>query len=1144
MSVYFYLIILCCFAEAIWLSCAAPAAHTWIRTETLRREDGQLTYNYSDSISSLGQLLAIGTSSANRGRGEVNILRDNGGGLRRIATITNPLTNIIGDKFGQSILLFNYNGFKQVAIAALEASSGTGCVYLYQQRVDNETLWDYIQTLTPPTGTYVINFGRRMIYDGSQLLVSAERVYKSGRRFVVTSINIIGTSKYIQSDGVEATIGGDPLLVFRSVEDRDNKTYLEYFDVISDADYSLDAGRSLAVSGDTMVVGASSREQLKYGSGTDGDLDISDNKYLDGAATYNFDNIIIRNGGVLTVDHYDDVRNLGGVMTVKIRGLLYIEKGGLINLTAAGYKGGRTAFTATPPEDGQFIGGGKAASSENVGLYACDYSDTVSVGVSLGASSVGRLAINQSLPFAEACGGGGGFGTQGGKGTKVGCGTSGLGGGTYGDPTLAVLYRGSGGGSGFPWKVGAGGAGGDGGGVVHISAKRIINYGSIDANGGPGSDGGFFSGAGGGGSGGSILLVGDNLANYGTILAKGGRGGERASGSGSGGDALVRGGDGGYGRIKFDFLQTQAHGIVLPRPVNVTTYLGDVLIYKRNATTLRWALKTYLPRLPEFQFIGHSVALSGHILAVASTQGTPVTPLEQVFLIDITSIENDTSPITSYSVINDPNPTYDRLFGYEMGMDNNTLVITAKGTYETRGVTYVFHSRNFILDHSSMVTMYSRHPVPGDSFGNAIALDFPKLYIQLPLSQDETLITSNQRSVGCVVLYKHIRNISTAHSYVTCDYDVITANVTLNCTLHTFASDNYVAGDLVDLLYVTPTVDFRSVGVYTFQVRPMAAGTFLVNTTYKGIALPSVAITVTDMVVASQSTINCTSTSFVAGTPVVCNLYTGPAGTGEDIAKKEFDVVVWNLDDPLASLNGYVDISSMGQNYRSPPSQFVVTQPNVSDYRTMLPVVTFVSQGVYQVNFTTWRAGTYGVIALYQNIALAFPNPVVIDVTIPSVLVSGSYVQCPAVALPNRTLVCILHLISDTGIPADIIGFETQLPWANVTEAGYNSTFTSYEVSAINSDEGRYSILVLPDLIGTFFVNITIDGEQVPMIPSIGINVTTVYPVKCRAYPRLFNSFTLFSQATQARADETLYGVSATNAAYSNGVGFCDDPKV
>ncbi|CUF92198.1 GPI-anchored surface protein, putative, partial [Bodo saltans] len=789
---------------------ASIATQSWIRTQTLRRENGQPSYNYSDAISSLGPLLAIGTTSANRGRGEVNILKDDGGGLRRIATIANPLTADIGDGFGESILLFNYNGFKQVAIAALSAYSGVGCVYIYQQEVNNETLWDYIQVLQPPTGTYVNNFGRTMAYDGSQLLISAERVYASGRRFVVTSINVIGTAQYIQSDGVEDTIGGDPLLVYRSVPDRKNKTYLEFYTSISDADYSLNTGASMAISGDTMVVGASYREQLKYGSGTDGDLDISDVKYLDGTASYNFNTIIIRSGGVLLVDSYDDVRNLGGVMTVKIQTLLYIEKGGLINLTAAGYKGGQTSFTATPPEDGAFLGGGKKATSQNIGLYACEYSTTVSVGTNLGASSVNSLSINQSLPFAEACGGGGGYGTRGTAGTKVGCGTSGAGGGEYGDPALTVLYRGSGGGSGFPWKVGAGGAGGNGGGIVQISAKQIINYGNIDANGGPGLDGGFFSGAGGGGSGGSIMLVGDNLANYGVIRAQGGKGGTRASGSGSGGDFGVRGGDGGVGRIKFDFLQTQAHGIVLPRPVNVTTYLGDVLIYKRNASTQAWGLKTFLPRLPAFQFIGHSVALSGKMLAVASTQGTPVTPLEQVFMIDITHIQNDSSPITTYSVINSPNPKLDRLFGYRMDIENNTLVVSAEGTYETRGVVYIFESRNFVKDHKSHIAIYSRHPVTGDAFGNLFVMDYPKLYIQLPLSQDETLPANTQRSIGCVVVYKHMRNVSVANSYVTCDFYTITANVTLNCTLHTFATDHYVAGDLVDVLYITPAVDFQS----------------------------------------------------------------------------------------------------------------------------------------------------------------------------------------------------------------------------------------------------------------------------------------------------------------------------------------------
>lgn len=1125
----------------------ANATLAWHRTQTLRREDGQASYNFSDAISSLGNLVAIGSTSANRGRGEVTILRDKGGGLEQIAVIKNPTAGPIGEQFGQSLLLFNYIGFTQVAVAAVEAQSGVGCVYLFQQRVDNETLWDYIQRLDPPTGTYVIHFGRNLIYDGTQLIISAERVYKSGPRFRVTAINIVGTSKYIQSDGVENTIGGDPMLVFRSVQDRNSKTYLAFYKTISDTDFTTDTGASISVSGDLMAVGASFREPLKYGSGTDGDLDIRDVKLLDGAASYNFNSIIIRSGGVLTVDHYETIRNMGGVMTVKVKTLLYIEKGGLINLTAAGYKGGRTAFTGSAsPQDGQFLGGGGRATSKNVGVYACDYSSTVSVGVQLSETlaSVSSLAINQSLPFAEACGGGGGYGTRGTSGTKVGCGESGKGGDTYGDSAGTVLYRGSGGGSGFPWKVGAGGAGGAGGGVAHISAKRIINYGSIESNGAAGSDGGFFSGAGGGGSGGTISLIGDNLANYGTILAVGGKGGVRAKGSGSGGDFGVKGGDGGYGRIKFDFLTTQSHGIVKPRPTNITTYLGDVLLYKRNSTTLEWSLKTFIPRISEFQFIGHSVALHGNLLAVASTQGTPVSPLEQVFLIDVSTIENDTSPFT-YSVLNAPNPAVDRLFGYNMILQKSIFVVSAKGTAETRGVVYIYQDRDLLRHIHSVhpTVLRSRQPLPGDFFGNTITMDFPQLYVQLPLSQDESLPANLRRSAGCVPLYKFVRNISASSSYVTCDYTVVTANVTLNCTVHTFAKDNRAAGDLADIQFITPAVDFQSVGVYTFQVTLSAVGLVPIVVTYHHVSLASVVINVTDAVVPTLSLLTCEAPSYDAGEQVSCHIATNP-GSGEEIAAKEFDVYVFDIEDPTASIDGYNSIVN-GIVYRSPPSGFVVTNPLATDYYTLRPHVQYVSQGHYRTNFTTWGPGTFAVFALYKNTPLKFPNPVLLDVTLPAVNTTTSYVMCPAVATPNRTLVCMLHLLNSKGVPTDIPTFEHQLVLTNTTKAAYQGSIAAlYAVGAVNSDEGRYSVLVKPDKAGFFFVNVTIGSATLRMIPTIGVNISAVHPVQCREYPRLPNSFAIFNQATQARADVSLYGSSATDAAYSNGVGFCDHHKV
>lgn len=1128
----------------------APQRH-WIRTQTLRREDGQNNYNFSDSISSLGRYVAIGSATSYRGLGEVSIRYDKGDGLQQLIALRSPSASPqITDRFGQQVLLFNYQGFTQVAVAATGTNNGMGMIYVFQQNVSNATLWPLTQTLVPPTGTYVTNFGRQMLYDGIQLIVSAERVYKSGQRFRVTSINVVGTAKFIQSDGIEATIPGDPLLIYRSVQDRRNLTYLSYYETISDATYAYNTGGSLAISGDTMVVGSSFREPLKYGSGTDGDLEVRGLTFLDGSATFNFNNVYIREGGTLTIEHYDKIRGQGGWLNLKIKNLLLIEKGGLINLTAAGYSGGATAFTSgKAPENGAFMGGGEAARSQYTGVFACDYSSTVVTGIQVRGNfaTVGRGQVNSSLPFAEACGGGGSYGTKGTAGTKVACGDSGQPGPIYGEPLLSVLYRGSGGGSGFPWRVGAGGAGGNGGGVVQINAKRIINYGMIAANGADGSDGGFFSGAGGGGSGGSILLISDNLANYGFIYAKGGHGGVRASGSGSGGDFGVKGGDGGYGRIKFDVLQTQAHGHVLPRPVNITTYLGDVLIYKRNATTKQWRLRTYLPRIPAFQFIGHSVALFGNQLAVSSQQGTPIDPKQQVFLIDITNVVNDTSPYP-YATLDPPVAT-DAAFGNRMVWHNHSLAISAAGSPAVRGVVYLYTSPN-LLSHASTITplvFTSKQPLPGDAFGEKFLLEVPNFYITLPLSQDEALPASVRRSLGCVALYKFARNISLAHSKVTCEYASVTANVTLNCTAHMFAADGQVAGDLVDLQFFHPAVDFRSIGVYTFQTNFHDAGKHPVMLSYLHQRITAPTITVTKHIDPLWSNVTCTPMTALAGNqPVVCTITT-QRDSGEEIAAKEFDVIVWCLDDEIAGVEGTVGWTPFGQ-FRTPPADTVPTFTNDTDYTTIEPKVTFFSHGHYRFEFNPWKPGTFGVFVMYKRAALRFPNPVLIDAVAAPVSFTNSYVLCPAVARPNRTLECTLYLRENIkNSPTTLPNLAAQLSWPNVTAAGYtlsSSMVQLLNVSGVYAEEGRYSVLTYPNATGFVHVNITLGGQRVPMVPAIGVNITNTHPVACLPFARIGNSFTITSQAAQGRSDQRLYGISATIAKYSNGVGFCDNWNV
>lgn len=107
---------------------------------------------------------------------------------------------------------------------------------------------------------------------------------------------------------------------------------------------------------------------------------------------------------------------------------------------------------------------------------------------------------------------------------------------------VTALLSGGGGGGGGGSGTGRGaGGGGAGGGVVMIAARRIVNNGTISADGGNGGNGGGAGagsgGAGGGGGGGGVVLIvtRDTVTGTGTITAAGGTGGTATNGGSTNG---------------------------------------------------------------------------------------------------------------------------------------------------------------------------------------------------------------------------------------------------------------------------------------------------------------------------------------------------------------------------------------------------------------------------------------------------------------------------------------------------------------------------------------------------------------------------------------------------------------------------------
>ncbi|MBL7648743.1 MAG: BACON domain-containing protein [Candidatus Hydrogenedentes bacterium] len=236
------------------------------------------------------------------------------------------------------------------------------------------------------------------------------------------------------------------------------------------------------------------------------------------------ENLTISSGGTLTVSPYTGNASgavdptQGGVLRLKVRGTLTIQNGGAISATGRGYRGG-TLEGGSPGFIGQ-----QGDSWGNTGA--------ISSAANRGGGGGGFGEINGNAN--PGSGGGGGHREAGARGaTGQGTQTGGLGGEAFDTVATAAgqgfrdtyLFPrfGSGGGRGGQTSnfANIGAYGGNGGGVIIIEAERIVNNGTISAD---GAVGGSDLSGGGGGAGGSILIQTLSESN-GTVTVAGGAGG-------------------------------------------------------------------------------------------------------------------------------------------------------------------------------------------------------------------------------------------------------------------------------------------------------------------------------------------------------------------------------------------------------------------------------------------------------------------------------------------------------------------------------------------------------------------------------------------------------------------------------------------
>ncbi|MCB9284728.1 MAG: hypothetical protein H6563_11685 [Lewinellaceae bacterium] len=244
-------------------------------------------------------------------------------------------------------------------------------------------------------------------------------------------------------------------------------------------------------------------------------------------ADVTYDNVVVQNGGTLTVNailtvNDDMVIESGGVVTHSLRNVpgirliildsLVINSGGTINVSSRGLRGGGNGSS--------FGSHGETFNSQGSIVSANNYNGDASAG-----------------------------GSYGGYGAKGYDGYTGLFSGQV-PPPYGLMEN--------PVQLGSGGAaaggpakGGHGGGLVIITAAEFIINGGIYANGGNCTGSSSYP-AGSGGAGGGINITANSLSGTGVIQAIGGSGYHKGGGSGTTIDDYGGGGSGGRIAIHYE----------------------------------------------------------------------------------------------------------------------------------------------------------------------------------------------------------------------------------------------------------------------------------------------------------------------------------------------------------------------------------------------------------------------------------------------------------------------------------------------------------------------------------------------------------------------------------------------------------------
>ncbi len=476
-------------------------------------------------------------------------------------------------------------------------------------------------------------------------IIAAGRNFADGVAYKVTGIATNAVSTDYAPHGI---VAGDEVILINMQGDASNYANVGTYEFLTVS----------SVSG--LNIAFTSSIQSTYGVGGNSNLSGQD-IIIQRIPQYN--DVTVEFGGIITAGDWDDFLSIPatpigtagyqtGLVAFRASGEVLVKVGGQITATGIGYRGGIGA-----PTNATVAYQGESTTGPGAELHTSAKTE---------AGGAGGAACNG--------GDGGGYGTAGTGGTRAGtgCPTAGASGtSTYGDANLSKLYLGSAGGGGGAGYAGAwdkvGGTGGDGGGIVFISANKITSTNGVITSVGLGGASGatgetISSGGGGGGAGGTIYLKGKTVDLQGGVSAIGGSGGT-TGGSSYGGvyadlGGFAHGGAGGSGRIKVDAITTIG-------TTNPTFTAGSLSLYEDYGIFTSDEIQT--PNTISFDLIEWSENLNTHgevqIMTRSgntanSTDGTweawkPIVTNVNEKVIDNMDVQGNWTSYTPFTIVQD-----------------------------------------------------------------------------------------------------------------------------------------------------------------------------------------------------------------------------------------------------------------------------------------------------------------------------------------------------------------------------------------------------------------------------------------------------------------------------------------------------------